>query len=57
MTDIGNNFFNYLKNKAGTPIVFIILDNQTEKYEYIEQMEKLHSQVNFTPIIVTDIKN
>jgi predicted amino acid racemase len=43
LSDIGNNFFCYLKKHKNTPAIFIILDHQKEKLEMIENIEKLHS--------------
>ena len=57
LSDIGNNFFCYLKKHKNTPAIFIILDHQKEKLEMIENIEKLHSQTDIMPIIVTDVKD
>mmetsp|Transcript_24283 Transcript_24283/g.37468 ORF Transcript_24283/g.37468 Transcript_24283/m.37468 type:complete len:267 (+) Transcript_24283:1454-2254(+) len=55
--DLGNNFFCYLKKFPESPIIIIILDKQPDKMQMIEEVERLQGQVNFMPIIVTDIKD
>ena len=57
LSNIGNNFYCYLKKQAKTPIIFIILDCQKNKIDMIKQIETLHQDVGFMPIIVTDIKD
>lgn len=57
LRDIANNFFCYLKKHKGTPVILIVLDKQEGKREMMDDMEKVHAQTQFTPIIVTDVKD
>jgi glucosamine--fructose-6-phosphate aminotransferase (isomerizing) len=41
LTDLGNNFYCYLKNHPKSPIIFIILDKHPNKTQMIEFIEKL----------------
>jgi len=55
--DLSNNFYGYFKRNPGSPIIFIILDKQTDKAKMIEDITMLKEAVSIWPIIVTDIKN
>ena len=52
---IGNNFFTYLVKNPQTPVIFIILDSQKNKTQYIDDMEKLLNKTNSMGCVVTDI--
>ena len=56
LSDLGNNFYCYLKKHSDTPTIFIILDKQPNKAQMISEIEKLAEEVKLMPIIVTDIK-
>jgi glutamine---fructose-6-phosphate transaminase (isomerizing) len=57
LSNLGNSFYCYFKKHKDTPLIIIILDCQKRKMEMIEQIETLHQDVGFMPIIVTDIKD
>ena len=57
LSDIGNNFYCYLKKHENSPTIFLILDHQHEKHEMIEAIEKLKADAKIMPIIVTDVKD
>lgn len=57
LNEAGNNFFCFMKKYPGIPAVFIVLDNQKEKHQMIEQIERLIQKVALMAIIVTDIKD
>ena len=53
---IGNNFFTYLVKHPQTPVIFIVLDSQKNKSQYVDDMEKLLNKTNALGCVVTDIK-
>jgi glucosamine--fructose-6-phosphate aminotransferase (isomerizing) len=53
---IGNNFFTYLVKHPRTPVIFIVLDSQKNKSQYIDDMAKLLTKTNSLGVVVTDIK-
>jgi glucosamine 6-phosphate synthetase-like amidotransferase/phosphosugar isomerase protein len=54
--DISNNFYCYLKEHPGMPSIFIILDHNPEKLNFIKRMEMLVEKTKVMPIVITDIK-
>lgn len=57
MNCLGNSFYNYLLKNPKTHIVFIVLDNQKDKNEFIEEIISLKSKLDFLPTFVSDIKD
>ena len=59
ITNIANNFFNYVQNNPGMPAIYVILDSdQRDKQMSIQVMKKLQKrQVNTFTIIISDCED
>ena len=54
---IGNNFYTYMVKYPRTPAIFIVLDSQKNKDQYIQKMENLKEKTDLMGIVITDIKH
>jgi glucosamine--fructose-6-phosphate aminotransferase (isomerizing) len=57
LDELGNNFYVYLLNNPNTHVVFIVLDSQPNKADFVKQIVAFKEKLNFLPSIVTDTKD
>jgi len=57
LDNIGNSFYGYLVKNPKTHVIFLILDNQKNKLQFLKQIEDFKLKLDFLPTIVSDIKD
>lgn len=57
MENLGNNFYGFLMKHPKTHIIFVLVDSQKDKAEFIQRIENMKEKLDFLPTFVSDIKD